>query len=48
MRGKIWRKVRAASLALLIVSGSVPIKPISNVFESMVVTAEAVEEVTKT
>lgn len=48
MRGKIWRKVLAASLALLIVSGSVPIKPISNVFESMVVTAEAVEEVTKT
>jgi len=48
MRGKIWRKALAASLALLIVSGSVPIKPISNVFESMVVTAEAVEEVTKT
>ncbi|HOO08091.1 MAG TPA: hypothetical protein PLH83_16635 [Ruminococcus sp.] len=47
MKGKFWRKALAASLALLIVSGSVPIKPISNVFESMVVTAEAVEEVTK-
>ena len=48
MKGKFWRKALAASLALLIVSGSVPIKPISNVFESMVVTAEAVEELTKT
>lgn len=48
MKGKFWRKALAASLALLIVTGSVPIKPISNVFESMVVTAEAVEEVTKT
>ena len=47
MKGKFWRKALAASLALLIVTGSVPIKPISNVFESMVVTAEAVEEVTK-
>ncbi len=48
MKGRFWRKALAASLALLIVTGSVPIKPISNVFESMVVTAEAVEEVTKT
>lgn len=48
MKGKIFKKALAASLALLIVSGSVPIKPVSNVFESMVVTAEAVEEVTKT
>ena len=48
MKGKFWRKALAASLALLIVTGSVPIKPISNVFESMVVTAEAVEEYTKT
>lgn len=47
MRGKIWRKALAASLALLIVTGSVPIKPISNMFESMVVTAEAVDAVTK-
>ena len=48
MKGKLLKKTLAASLALLIVTGSVPIKPISNVFESMVVTAEAVEEVTKT
>ena len=47
MKGRFWRKALAASLALLIVTGSVPIKPISNMFESMVVTAEAVEEVTK-
>ena len=48
MKGRFWRKALPASLALLIVSGSVPIKPISNMFESMVVTAEAVEELTKT
>ena len=48
MKGRFWRKALAASLALLIVTGSVPIKPISNMFESMVVTAEAVEEYTKT
>ena len=47
MKGRFLRKALAASLALLIVTGSAPIKPISNVFESMVVTAEAVDEVTK-
>ena len=34
--------------SVLMLSGGVPIQPLSQVFESMVVTAEAVEEVTKT
>ena len=41
MKGKFWRKALAAALALLIVSGSVPIKPISDIFESVAITASA-------
>ena len=41
MKGKFWRKALAAALALLIVSGSVPIKPISDIFGDMAITANA-------
>ena len=42
MKGKFWRKALAAALALLIVSGSVPIQSLSQVFEDIAITASAV------
>ena len=44
MKGKFWRKALAASLALLIVSGSTPIKPLSQVFDRTAITASAFGE----
>ncbi|MDD5947926.1 MAG: InlB B-repeat-containing protein [Oscillospiraceae bacterium] len=41
MKGRIWRKTLAAAMVLLIVSGSVPIKPISDIFGDMAITANA-------
>lgn len=41
MKGKFWRKALAAALALLIVSGSTPIQPLSQVFEDIAITANA-------
>ena len=41
MKGKFWRKALAAALALLIVSGSAPIKPITDVFGDIAITASA-------
>ena len=39
--GRFWRKALAAVLALLIVSGSTPIQPLSQVFEDIAITASA-------
>ena len=41
MKGRFWRKALAAALALLIVSGSMPIQPLSQVFEDIAITASA-------
>lgn len=41
MKGRFWRKALAAALALLIVSGSAPIKPITDVFGDIAITANA-------
>ena len=41
MKGRFWRKALAAALALLIVSGSTPIQPLSQVFEDIAITASA-------
>ena len=47
MKGRFWRKALAAALALLIVSGSTPIQPLSQMFEDIAITASA-ETVTST
>lgn len=41
MKGKIWKKSVAAALALLIVSGGVPIEPIADIFGDMAVSVSA-------
>ncbi len=46
MKGKFWRKALAAALALLIVSGSTPIQPLSQVFEDIAITASAESTIT--
>ena len=43
MKGNFWRKALAAALALLIVSGGVPIQPVSQLFERTAITAEAAQ-----
>ncbi len=43
MKGKVLRKALEAALALLIVSGGVPITPLSQVFEDIAITASAEE-----
>lgn len=43
MKGKFWRKALAAALALLIVSGGVPMQPFTQIPESTVITANAAE-----
>ena len=48
MKGKFWRKALAAALALLIVSGGVPVKPFTAIFSPVAITAEAVAEQTVT
>ena len=44
MNGMFWKKSLAAAMALLIVSGGVPIKPMSDIFSPVAITAEAVGE----
>jgi uncharacterized repeat protein (TIGR02543 family) len=44
MKGKFWRKALAAALALLIVSGGVPVKPFTEIFRPVAITADAVGE----
>jgi hypothetical protein len=39
--GRFWRKALAGALALLIVSGSMPMKPFSGIFEHIAVSADA-------
>ena len=46
MKGRFWRKALAAALALLIVSGSTPIQPLSQVFEDIAITASAESAIT--
>ena len=41
MKGQFWRKALAAALALLIVSGGVPVKPFTEIFRPAAITAEA-------
>ncbi len=41
MKEKFWRKALAAALALVIMSGATPIKPLSQVFEDIAITASA-------
>ena len=43
MKGRIWRKATAASLALLIVSGYAPVRPAADLFMDMAITARAME-----
>ena len=41
MKGKILKRVLAASLVLTFVSGTVPAQPIADIFGSMSITANA-------
>jgi uncharacterized repeat protein (TIGR02543 family) len=41
MKGRFWKKSLAAVMALLIVSGGVPVKPFSHIFDMSAITAEA-------
>ena len=43
MKGRFWRKALAAALALLVVSGNVPIRSVANLFGSAAITASAEE-----
>lgn len=43
MKGKILQKVLAAALVLTLVSGAVPIQPVSDMFGGAVITANAVD-----
>lgn len=43
MKGKILKRVVAAALALLIVSGGAPIKPVADMFGDTAITANAEE-----
>ena len=45
MKGKFWRKALAAALALLIVSGGVPVKPFTDIFSPVAITASAEGEI---
>ena len=46
MKGRIWRKALAAALALLVVSGNVPIKPVADLIGSTAISASAEESET--
>ena len=46
MKGRFWRKALAAALALLVVSGNVPIKPVADLFGGAAITASALESET--
>ena len=41
MKGRFWRKAVAACLALLLVTGNVPIQPVADLFGNMAITANA-------
>ena len=41
MKGRFWRKAVAACLALLLVSGNIPIQPVADIFGNMAITANA-------
>ncbi|MBQ8967610.1 leucine-rich repeat domain-containing protein [Ruminococcus sp.] len=41
MKGRLWRKALAAALALLVVSGNVPIRPVADLFGGTAITASA-------
>jgi len=43
MKGRFWRKALAAVLALLVVSGNVPIRPAADLFGGVAITASAAE-----
>ncbi|MCR5479774.1 MAG: leucine-rich repeat domain-containing protein [Ruminococcus sp.] len=45
MKGKVLRKTLAAALALLLVSGNVPLKPVTDLFSGAAITASAATEV---
>lgn len=44
MKGKVLRKAQAAALALVIMSEATPIKPLSQVFEDIAITASAAKQ----
>ncbi|MCR5541465.1 MAG: hypothetical protein K6F71_11720 [Ruminococcus sp.] len=44
MEKRFWKRTLATCLALTIVSGGVPIKPMSDIFSPVAITAEAVGE----
>ena len=46
MKGRFWRKALAAALALLVVSGNVPIRSVSDLFGGEAITASAEESET--
>ncbi len=41
MKGRFWRKALAAALALLVVSGNVPLTPVADLFGDMAITVSA-------
>ena len=41
MKERLWRKALAAAMALLIVSGNVPIQPVADLFGNIAITANA-------
>ncbi|HBB20526.1 MAG TPA: hypothetical protein DCZ62_08855, partial [Ruminococcus sp.] len=43
MKGRFWRKTLAAALALLVVSGNVPIRSVADLFGGAAITASAEE-----
>ena len=43
MKGRFWRKALAAALALLVVSGNVPIRSVADLFGGAAITASAEE-----
>ena len=43
MKGKLWKKALAACLALLLVSGGVPIQPFTDIFSPVAITASATD-----
>ena len=43
MKGRFWRKALAAALALLVVSGNVPIRSVADLFGGAAITASALE-----
>ncbi len=46
MKGRFWKKTLAACLALVIVSGGMPVMPVTDIFRPAAITASAVDTVT--